>query len=150
MVDYTLNSLTRKAKASVLVYTSKFTVDGIIVWGLLWKQIVSVPSLDTKLTARNLRTLLRSLPEKIAGTDIATWNTEFRSTFDELLARDETIEDPEDIIFNAYLATSDSRFNEYFKLRKDERDDGLGPLADADCDEIMAKGLEKYNTYEDD
>ena len=150
MVDYTLNSLTREARDSLLVYDSKFTVDGKIVWGLLWKQLISVPSLDSKLTARNLRAHIRSLPDKMADHTIKSFNLEFTSKVDQLLARKETIDDLEDIVLSAYQVTADSRFNDYFKRQKEDIDDGEGPLANADYKEILAKGLEKFNVFKDD
>lgn len=81
MVDFTLNSLTAAAKMTLLTYESEFTVQhndrDIHVFPLMYKRLVSVPSLDSKLTARHLRTRIRDLPPKIATIHPPAWNEEF-------------------------------------------------------------------------
>ena len=49
LVDYTLNSLTKEAKQYVLQHESTFSIDGVKVWALLWKYLVTMLSHDQEL-----------------------------------------------------------------------------------------------------
>jgi len=52
LVNYTINSLTNKAKKSLLQDESTFSsVDGVQVWALLWKHLVTMISHDHELTS---------------------------------------------------------------------------------------------------
>ena len=150
LVDYTLNSLTSKARTSLLTYESTFSIDGKIVWGLLWKRLVSVPSLDSKLTTKNLRDEIRDMPA-LMPMNIESWNEQFTNNMRQLRSRtDGTIDDPEDIILTAYLLADDARFVKYWEKRKGEIEDGEGPLATANWEALLSNGVEKYNGYKRD
>lgn len=150
LVDYTLNSLTTKARDSLLTYQKEFTVDDVIVWGLLWKRLVAVPSLDSKLTAKNLRSDIRKMPSKMPHLTIQQFNDEFTNLVTQLNARDETMEDLESIVIDAYKLANDCRFVDYWTKKETDIDDGEGPLATADWKTLLAKGIEKYNGFSQD
>ena len=157
ILNYTLNSLTKDGKKSIMVYQAEFTVDGIQCFGLLWKLIVSFPSIDNKSTARNLRTEIRAMPKEITSMKIPPWNEKFTSLCVQLLERRgpdatslEPMDDTVDIILRAYCASGDYRFDEYWVQKRREIEDNEGSLATADWKTILAKGMEKYNNYKED
>lgn len=154
LADYVLNSLTKEAHRKILTYKSEFTFvhDGeeFYSFPLLWKKIVSVPSLDNKLTDTNIRDKIRGMPAKINKLSISDWNDEFTGYMNQLDARGSDIDDPVTVILEAYILADDCRFRRYWELRKMEIDDGEGTLANADWETILSRGIVKFNAYEDD
>ena len=152
LYDYTINSLTQKAKKSLLTYESTFKLNGGTQpsWGLLWKQLVAVPSMDSKATARNLCREIRDMETRIPELSIRAWNEEFTNLMVTLEARKETISDVEDIILKAYTQAPDTRFVEYWTNKQREIDDNEGTLANATWKQLLAKGIEKFNGWAKD
>lgn len=150
MVNYVLASLTETAKKSIMTYKSEFTVDSVHSFPLLLKRIVSVPSLDNKLTNAHLREKLRGLPGKMSELSIPEFNEQFTNYVTQLKSRDATIDDIESIVLDAFVNVADVRFNEYWSKKKTEIEDGEGTLANATWEQLLARGIDKFNQYADD
>lgn len=154
MCQFTLNSLTPDAKQTVMTYKKKFmmTVNGKdqMNFALLWKAIAKIPSLDSKATARILRAELRALGDQINELGIPKFNIAFKSKMDALTARGETVDDPVQMLLEAYLKAGDSRFVDYITIKKNELDDDEGHFYGKTWEEILDKGLVKYNGWSDD
>lgn len=150
--DYLLNSLTSDANETIMTYATDFTMSGKYVFGLLWKRIVAIPSLDNPMTAKLLRRHLRELPNEINQLGVLGFNKAFTSDMTQLQARgkDNIITDADDIAIEAYKNVEDHRFAEYFKDRDRDRIDGVGVLADATWEEILSKGETQFRLYEKD
>ena len=147
MVDFTLNSLVSEGRTSMLTYEEDFKVGGKMVFGLLWKSLVAVPSLDSKSTTRHLRTLINNLPADIVSTTIKDWNDTFKGYVNQLEARHESHHDLNSVILEAYQVAGDARFESYWATMATRIDDGEGPLANATWKELLSKGITKYNEY---
>ena len=157
LVNYTLHSLTKEGRKSIMVYQAKFTQDDVRCFGLLWKLTVSFPSIDNKSTARHLCLEIRAMPKEITTLRVPAWNEKFTSLCVQLLERREStatstepMDDTVDIILIAYCSSGDHRFNQYWETKRREIEDNEGSLAKADWKAILAKGMEKYNSYRDD
>ena len=150
MATWTLASLAAEARVEIETYASEYTIGDKICFALLWKRIVNVPSMDSTVTARNIRSSLDGLPAEIPNMTIADFNQKLTNLATQLSSRGETKDDLVTLILTAYQNTTDSRFNDYWRRMESDLDDNIGILVGMTWQQVLAKGATKYSQYQDD
>ena len=84
MATWTLASLAATARVEIETYASEYTIGDKTCFALLWKRIVNVPSMDSTVTARNIRTSLDRLPTEIPNLTIAAFNQKLTNLVTQL------------------------------------------------------------------
>ena len=102
MATWTLASLAATARVEIETYASEYTLGDKTCFALLWKRIVNVPSMDSTVTARNIRTSLDRLPTEIPNLTIAAFNQKLTNLVTQLASRGETKDDLVTLILTAY------------------------------------------------
>eukprot|EP00956_Cyclotella_meneghiniana_P000598 scaffold658_cov52-Cyclotella_meneghiniana.AAC.1 len=124
----------------------------IIVAAALYKVIMKLTTLDTKITDKALRDIIQCLPAyclQVHG-DIDKVHTRFNNTYAQLKARGEDVSDKEALLFNTYAQVPDKDYRDYMKRQKDDYYDNAGDMKNATYLTIMKKAAGKYNTMKQD
>jgi hypothetical protein len=137
-------SLSKEAKAKVMVWREEYTVVGYPSGACLLKIIIRESHIDTRATVRHIREKLNSLDIYLPtiGYDIVKFNTYVKDLLDSLYARGETTQDLLANLFKAYKAASDRTFVEYIRKKEDQYDEG----DDVEADFLMQQAANKYKT----
>ena len=120
MMSMCLNRLlTASAKASLLTYRNEYTFDGVEYAPLMYKIIMRLATIDSVATTQTLRDNLQNLTvfAAMVSGDIDKINTEFDSNYSQILARGATVDNPLNILFNAYLVVPCYHFKSYMKQK---------------------------------
>ena len=99
------NSLSLTAKVQLLTYQNKYIFNGVEYAPLMYKVIMRLATIDSVTTTQTLRNNLQNLSAFAATVsgDIDKINTEFNKNYSQMLAQGVTVDDPLNILFNAYL-----------------------------------------------
>ncbi len=122
MMSMCLNmSLPASARASLLTYRNEYTFDGVEYAPLMYKIIMRLATIDSVTTTQTLRDNLQNLgvfSVTVKG-DIDKINAEFGTNYSQLLVRGATLNDPIDILFEAYLLVPCYNFTNYIGTKHD-------------------------------
>eukprot|EP00956_Cyclotella_meneghiniana_P031708 scaffold84058_cov48-Cyclotella_meneghiniana.AAC.1 len=153
------DSLTQNAQTRVAVFKDEYEfedggtpVKKIIVAAALYKVIMKLTTLDTKITDKALRDIIQDLPAyclQVQG-DIDKVHTRFNNTYAQLKARGEDVSDKEALLFNTYAQVPDKDYRDYMKRQKDDYYANAGDMKNATYLTIMKKAAGKYNTTKQD
>ena len=137
-------SLSKEAKAKVMVWKEEYMIAGFPSGAALLKIIIRESHIDTRATVRHIRDKLSSLDLYLPtiGNDIIKFNTYVKDLLDSLYARGETTHDLLANLFKAYKAASDKTFVEYIRKKEDQYDEG----EDIDVNLLMLQAGNKYKT----
>jgi hypothetical protein len=113
------NSLSLSAKVQLLSYKNEYIFDGVEYAPLMYKVIMRLATIDSVATTQMLRDNLQNLSVFAATVsgDIDKINTEFNKNYSQILARGATVDDPLNILFNAYLVVPCYHFKTYMKQK---------------------------------
>jgi hypothetical protein len=120
------NSLSLSAKVQLLTYKNEYIFDGVEYAPLMYKVIMRLATIDSVATTQTLRDNLQNLSVFAATVsgDIDKINTEFNKNYSQILARGATVDDPLNILFNAYLVVPCYHFKTYMKQKHNGYLDG--------------------------
>ena len=137
-------SLSKEARAKVMICKDEYTVTGFPSGAVLLKIIIRESHIDTRATVRHIRDKLSSLDLYLPtiGHDIIKFNAYVKDLLDSLNARGETTHDLLSNVFKAYKSTSDKTFIDYIRKKEDQYDEG----EDIDVDMLMLQAGNKYKT----
>jgi hypothetical protein len=119
-------SLTASAQAKLLAICSEFTLDGIKYAPLMYKIIMRLTTMDSVATTQSLRKNLQVLATYAATVkgNIDKIHEEFNKNFSQIIARGATVNDPIQILFDAYEAVPCYNFKKYSKNQQNDSLDG--------------------------
>ena len=137
-------SLSKEARAKVMICKDEYTVTGFPSGAVLLKIIIRESHIDTRATVRHIRDKLSSLDLYLPtiGHDIIKFNAYVKDLLDSLNARGETTHDLLSNVFKAYKSTTDKTFVEYIRKKEDQYDEG----EEIDIDLLMLQAGNKYKT----
>jgi len=137
-------SITKEAKAKVMIWRDEYMVLGTPSGACLLKIIIRESHIDTRATVRHIRDKLSSLDTYLPtiGFDIMKFNTYVRDLLDSLYARGETTQDLLANLFKAYKVAKDKTFVDYIRKKEDQYDEG----ENVDVDMLMQQAANKYKT----
>jgi len=120
------NSLSLTAKVQLLTYKNEYIFDGVEYAPLMYKVIMRLATIDSVATTQTLRDNLQNLSVFAATVsgDIDKINTEFNKNYSQILARGATVDDPLNLLFNAYLVVPCYHFKTYMKQKHNGYLDG--------------------------
>ena len=120
------NSLSLSAKVQLLTYKNEYIFDGVEYAPLMYKVIMRLATIDSVATTQTLRDNLQNLSVFAATVsgDIDKINTEFNINYSQILARGATVDDPLNLLFNAYLVVPCYHFKTYMKQKHNGYLDG--------------------------
>ena len=120
------NSLSLSAKVQLLTYKNEYIFDGVEYAPLMYKVIMRLATIDSVATTQTLRGNLQNLSVFAATVsgDIDKINTEFNKNYSQILARGATVDDPLNLLFNAYLVVPCYHFKTYMKQKHNGYLDG--------------------------
>ncbi len=120
------NLLSLSAKVQLLTYKNEYIFDGVEYAPLMYKIIMRLATIDSVATTRTLRDNLQNLSVFAATVsgDIDKINTEFNKNYSQILARGATVDDPLNLLFNAYLVVPCYHFKTYMKQKHNGYLDG--------------------------
>jgi hypothetical protein len=110
----------------LLTYKNEYIFDGVEYAPLMYKVIMRLATIDSVATTQTLRDNLQNLSVFAATVsgDINKINTEFNKNYSQILARGATVDDPLNILFNAYLVVPCYHFKTYMKQKHNGYLDG--------------------------
>ena len=119
-------SLTAAAQAKLLAHRSEFTFDDVEYAPLMYKIIMRLTTMDSVATTQSLRENLQNLATFAATVqgDIDKIHEEFDKNYSQIIARGATVDDPIQILFDAYLAVPCYNFKKYIEIQQDNYLDG--------------------------
>ena len=120
-----MSSLSKEARAKVMIWKNDYTITGYPSGAALLKIIIRESHIDTRATVRHIRDKLSSLDLYLPtiGHDIIKFNTYVKDLLDSLNARGETTHDLLSNVFKAYKSTTDKTFVEYIRKKEDQYDE---------------------------
>ncbi len=109
------SSLTAEAQAWLLTYRNEYTFDNVEYAPLLYKIIMRLATIDSIATTQTLQENLQTLGVFVATVngDINKIHGKFDRNHSQLLARGATVDDPIELLFNAYSVVPCHNFKEY-------------------------------------
>jgi hypothetical protein len=134
-------SLTAAAQAKLLAHRSEFTFDDVEYAPLMYKIIMRLTTMDSVATTQSLRENLQNLATfavTVQG-DIDKIHEEFDKNYSQIIARGATVDDPIQLLFDAYLAVPCYNFKKYIEIQQDNYLDGNLPGLSHDALRKMAK-----------
>jgi hypothetical protein len=120
------NSLSLSAKVQLLTYKNEYIFDGVEYAPLMHKVTMRLATIDSVATTQMLRDNLQNLSvfaSTVSG-DIDKINTELNKNYSQILARGATVDDPLNLLFNAYLVVPCYHFKTYMKQKHNGYLDG--------------------------
>jgi hypothetical protein len=119
-------SLTADAKAKLLAHRSDFTFDGVKYVPLMYKVIMRLATMDSVATTQTLRDNLQNLGTFAATVkgEIDKIHTEFDKNYSQLLSRGASVDDPIQILFDAYQVVPCYNFQVYIGRQYEDYLDG--------------------------
>ncbi len=120
------NSLSLSAKVQLLTYKNEYIFDGVKYAPLMYKVIMRLATIDSVATTQTLWDNLQNLSvfAAMVSGDIDKINTEFNKNYSHILARGATVDNPLNILFNAYLVVPCYHFKTYMKQKHNGYLDG--------------------------
>ena len=151
MKHYIMNSLTKQAKARIVLQKSEYVVNGRVSGVLLLRILIQRTSIDTNATTRFLREQLSTLPLLMDQVDsnIVAFNEKVQDIIINLDVRGETTHDLLPNMFQGYLAASDKVFVKYIEDIQGKCDEGIPETPEVDkmtTDKLMLRATQKYRT----
>jgi hypothetical protein len=116
------NSLSMEAKVRLLTYQNNYTFNGVEYAPLMYKVIMRLTTIDSIATTQTLRDDLQNLgvfAATVSGV-IDKINSEFDQNYSQIIAQGATVDDPIDIIFEAYSVVPCYNFTTYMKRQHDD------------------------------
>ncbi len=119
-------SLSKTAKETLLTYKNEYIFENVEYATLMYKVIMRLATIDSIATTQTLRNHLRNLSVFAATVsgNINRINSEFGKNYSQILARGATVDNPLDILFNAYLVVPCYNFRTYMKQKHNGYLDG--------------------------
>ena len=119
-------SLTAAAQAKLLAHRSEFTFDDVEYAPLMYKIIMRLTTMDSVATTQSLRENLHNLSTFAATVqgDIDKIHEEFDKNYSQIIARGATVDDPIQILFDAYNAVPCYNFKKYIENQENDYLDG--------------------------
>ena len=119
-------TLTASAQAKLLACHSEFTFDGIEYAPLMYKIIMRLTTMDSVATNQSLRENLQALATFAATVqgDIDKIHEEFDKNYSQLISHGATVDDPIQILFDAYEAVPCYNFKKYIENQQNDYLDG--------------------------
>ena len=113
------NSLSLSAKVQLLTYKNEYIFDGVEYAPLMYKVIMRLATIDSVATTQMLQDNLQNLSVFAATVsgNIDKINTEFDKNYSQNLARGATVDNPLNLLFNAYLVIPCYHFKTYMKQK---------------------------------
>jgi hypothetical protein len=120
------NSLSLTAKVQLLTYKNEYIFDGVEYAPLMYKVIMHLATIDSVATTQTLWDNLQNLSvfAAMVSGDIDKINTEFNKNYSQILAQGATVDDPLNLLFNAYLVVPCYHFKTYMKQKHNSYLDG--------------------------
>ncbi len=126
MANCLANLLSLAAKVRLLTYCKEYTFNGVEYAPVIYKVIMCLLTIDSIATTQTLQDNLQNLTvftARVSG-DIDKINTEFDSNYSQILAQGATVDNPLNILFNAYLVVLCYHFKSYMKQKHNSFLDG--------------------------
>ncbi len=110
----------------MLTYKNEYIFDGVEYAPLMYKVIMRLATINSVATTQMLRDNLQNLSVFAATVsgDNDKINTEFNKNYSQILARGATVDDPLNLLFNAYLVVPCYHFKTYMKQKHNGYLDG--------------------------
>ena len=160
MTQMLLKSLTQGAKDQVAVYKDEYELSNgaannpqiVQVAPALYKVIMRLTTLDTKITTKALRDTILDIPAYCSAVngDIDKVHTLFNNTYAQLKARGEDVNDKEGILFDAYSHVPDGQFRAYIRQKKTDYYHDTNDMRGTNWTDIMKKAKEEFDNLKQD
>ncbi len=107
--------LTADAQARLLTYQNEYMFDGVEYAPLVYKIVMRLVTINSVVTTQMLRDNLQSLEmfATMVSGDINKVHSKFDKYYSQLIARGATVNNPIDILFEAYLVVPCHKFKWY-------------------------------------
>jgi hypothetical protein len=138
-------SLTADAQARLLSYRNKYTFDGMEYAPLMYKIIMRLATIDTVATTQTLHDNLNNLgvfAATVSG-DINKINGKFNKNYTQLLACGANVNDPVELLFDAYYVIPYYNFKMYIRHHYNDYLDGK--LINLTHEAQMTSTMRKYD-----
>lgn len=137
-------TLSRTARAKVMLKEDEYTVNGIRSGPCLLKVVIRLSYLDSNATTKFIRESLSNLDDYMltVNSDIEKFNEHVEDLTDSLAARGEESQDLLANLFKAYAACEDEGLKEYMDRKESAYDEGqtFQPV------QLMKLALDKFAT----
>ncbi len=119
-------TLTADAKTKLLAHRSNFTFDGVEYAPVMYKVIMCLATVDSVATTQLLRDNLQNLGTFAATVkgDVDKIHAEFDKNYSQLLSQGASVDDPIQILFDAYQVVPCYNFQTYIGRQYDDYLDG--------------------------
>ena len=119
-------TLTADAKTKLLAHRSDFTFDGVKYAPLMYKVIMRLTTMDSVATTQSLRDNLQNLGTFAATVkgNVDKIQAEFDKNYSQLLSRGASVDDPIQILFDAYQIVPCYNFQVYIGRQYEDYLDG--------------------------
>ena len=137
-----VNTLTKTARAKVMLKEDQYTPNGIRSGPCFLKVIIAESYLDSNATTKFIREALANLEEymKEVDSDVPKFNDYVQDLVDSLSARGEQTHDLLANLFKGYAAASDDKFVEYMEQKESLYDEGTNYTPE----QLMSLAKNKY------
>jgi len=121
-----MKTLTAGAQAKLLACRSEFTFDDVEYAPMMYKIIMRLTTMDSVATTQSLRENLNNLATFAATVqgDVDKIHEEFDKNYSQIIARGATVDDPIQILFDAYNAVPCYNFKKYIENQENDYLDG--------------------------
>jgi hypothetical protein len=121
-----MKTLTAGAQAKLLACRSEFTFDDVEYAPMMYKIIMRLTTMDSVATTQSLRENLNNLATFAATVqgDVDKIHEEFDKNYSQIIARGATVDDPIQILFDAYNAVPCYNFKKYIESQENDYLDG--------------------------
>ena len=148
-----LATLTDNAKHKLLAYCDEYEVtpsganSSVVVFPLLYKNIMRLATLDTSATYAALRNNIMKVAEyaKKVNGNVDQINAFVDLNYTQLKARGDTVPDASMAIMKAYIAFSDVKFSEYFSKKLDDYWDETPEMHNISVESLLKKAKSKFD-----
>jgi hypothetical protein len=138
-------TLTASAQAKLLNCRDEYIFDGVEYAPLMYKIIMRLTTMDSVATNQSLRENLQALPTFAATVkgNIDKIHEEFDKNYSQLISRGATVDDPIQLLFDAYDAVPCYNFKKYIMNQQDAYLDGK--LAGLTHNELRKMAKSKFD-----
>ncbi len=122
-----MNSLTREAKAKVMIWRDEYIINNIPCGTALLKVIIHESHVDTRSMVLHVQEKLSSLDTYIAtiSYNIGKFNAYVKDLIDSLTAQGQVTKDLLAFLLKAYKKVPDKEFGDYIRAKQNKYEEGM-------------------------
>jgi len=139
-----MNSLTKEAKAKLMIWRDEYVIANLPCGTALLKVIICESHIDTHSTVLHVQEKLSSLDTYITSIsyDIGKFNAYIKDLVDSLTAQGQVTKDLLAFLLKAYKKVPDKDFSNYIHAKQNEYEEGH----DLNPNTLMTQANNKYKS----